>query len=130
MNEPDLSQLPYRHPPMTRGIDPKRMNWLWRLICELGSIDATEVMESLHAAGVPVDMKRVKSWVVSDRDASFFPMTLAEMERNMRTLVALRIARAEAAQGMERAAGSAEPLAAADAAPPAVEDGDSAPLEW
>lgn len=129
---------------MARGVDPKRMNWLWRLICELGSIDASEVVESLHAAGVAVDLRRVKSWTVSDREASFFPMTLAEMERNVRTVLALRIARAEATQEKEPAAGAGE--AAADQAAPnqaspdsatadeatsaIAADGEAAPLEW
>ncbi|HET6431146.1 hypothetical protein [Dyella sp.] len=144
MNVPDLSQLPYRHPPMTRGVDPKRMNWLWRLICELGSIDANEVMASLHAAGVPVDLRRVRSWTVNDRDASFFPMTLAEMERNVRTVLALRLAQAEAARNAADAPPDAAPAdvdadataapaaeAGVDAAVPAADpDAEAVPLEW
>ena len=119
MNEPDLSQLPYRRPPMTRGVDPQRMNWLWRLICELGAIDAPEVMEALHAAQVPVDLRRVKSWTVSDREASFFPITLAELERNLRSVLALRLAVREAQTQLQHA--SVEPVAA----PPAETDGDA-----
>lgn len=90
MTAPDLSNLPYRRPPMTRGIDPQRMNWLWRLVCEVGAIEATEVVQALHAAGVPVDRRRVESWAVNDRDDAFFPITLAELERNLRAMAALR----------------------------------------
>jgi len=131
MSEPDLSQLPYRRPPMTRGVDPQRMNWLWRLICELGAVDAPEVMEALHAAQVPVDLRRVKSWTVSDREASFFPITLAELERNLRSVLALRLARREAQTQLEQAsigAAAAPPAAVEPDAPP--EDGDPARLEW
>lgn len=90
MSDPELSRMPYRLPPMTRGVDPQRMNWLWRLICELASVDEAEVVEALHAEVVPVDLRRVKSWTVSDREANFFPINLAEMERNVRALIAWR----------------------------------------
>lgn len=132
MNEPDLSQLPYRRPVMTRGVDPQRMNWLWRLICELGAIDAREVMEALHAAQVPVDLRRVKSWTVSDREASFFPITLAELERNLRSVLALRLAQREAQTQLEHAsAGPAvAPPAASGADAPPDADIDPAQLDW
>ncbi|MFK2902840.1 hypothetical protein ISP17_02600 [Dyella ginsengisoli] len=136
MNEPDLSQLPYRRPPMTRGVDPQRMNWLWRLICELGAVDAPEVMEALHAAQVPVDLRRVKSWTVSDREASFFPITLAELERNLRSVLALRLAAREAQMQLQHASAepAGEPQAELDAGAPHDGDGeggvDPAQLEW
>ena len=134
MNEPDLSQLPYRRPPMTRGVDPQRMNWLWRLICELGAVDASEVMEALHAAQVPVDLRRVKSWTVNDREASFFPITLAELERNLRSVLALRLARREAQAQLEQASAGAvaTPQGDIDADTPhaADDDVDPARLEW
>jgi hypothetical protein len=136
MNEPDLSQLPYRRPPMTRGVDPQRMNWLWRLICELGAVDAPEVMEALHAAQVPVDLRRVKSWTVSDREASFFPITLAELERNLRSVLALRLAVREAQTQLQHASvePAAAPQAELDANAPHDGDGeggvDPAQLEW
>ena len=135
MNEPDLSRLPYRRPPMTRGIDPQRINWLWRLICELGSVDSREVMEALHAAQVPVDLRRVDSWTVSDREASFFPITLAEMERNLRCVLALRHARAEASKKLQRAGAEAPDApakedGAEDDGAAGSDEGDPAPLEW
>jgi hypothetical protein len=121
MNAPDLSQLPYRRPPMTRGIDPQRMNWLWRLVCDVGAIEATEVVEALHATGVPVDARRVKSWVVSDREDSFFPITIAELERNLRAMAVFRQANAN-----RPAPAPAEP--AGDA--PAADADEAAPPEW
>lgn len=93
MSDPDLSRFPYRAPPMTRGVDPLRMNWLWRLVCELAAVEADEVVDALHAAMVPVDVQRVRRWVVSDREPTFFPITLAELERNVRALIELRRAR-------------------------------------
>jgi hypothetical protein len=132
MNEPDLSRLPYRRPPMTRGIDPQRMNWLWRLICELGSVPSAEVMEALHAAQVPVDLRRVDSWTVSDREASFFPITLAELERNLRCVLALRHARAAAVKELQRVSSAPDQAAAppGDHTAPDGGEGDPAPLEW
>lgn len=121
MNAADLSQLPYRRPPMTRGIDPQRMNWLWRLVCEVGAIESAEVVEALHAAGVPVDVGRVNSWVVSDREDSFFPITIAELERNLRAMAVFRQANAN-----RPAPAPAEP---ADDAPAADAD-EAAPPEW
>ena len=103
MYDPELARLPYRRPPMNRGIDPQRLNWLWRLICELGEVAPEEVVEALHAAVVPVDVKRASSWVVSDQDPAFFPITLAELERNLRALIALRQAREQTQRGLQRA---------------------------
>ncbi|PWK82726.1 hypothetical protein [Fulvimonas soli] len=80
----------YRRPPMTRACDPQRMNWLWRLVCEVAELQPGRLVEALHAAQVPVDLQRVRSWSVPDTDDAFFPMTLAEVERNLRALVALR----------------------------------------
>ncbi|MFC5524529.1 hypothetical protein ACFPPA_02105 [Rhodanobacter ginsengisoli] len=77
---------------MSRATDPMRMNWLWRLICEVADVQAAEMVEALQDMQVAVDQQRVRSWSVSDRDDSFFPMTIAEVERNMRALVASRIA--------------------------------------
>lgn len=103
MYDPELARLPYRRPPMNRGIDPQRLNWLWRLVCELGEVAPEEVVEALHAAVVPVDAKRARSWVVSDQDPAFFPITLAELERNLRALIALRQAREQTQRGLQRA---------------------------
>lgn len=95
MNAPNLSRQPYRRPPLVRATDPQRMNWLWRLVCEVAEIRPAEVVDALHSLQVPVDQQRARSWTVSDRDDSFFPMSIAELERNLRALVQLRTARRE-----------------------------------
>ncbi len=83
----------YRRPPLLRACDPQRMNWLWRLICEAGQWQPAQIMEALQAAQIPVDFGRVRSWTVPDTDEAFFPMNLAEVERNLRALITLRQAR-------------------------------------
>lgn len=98
MNAPDLYRQPYRRPPLVRATDPQRMNWLWRLICEVAEIRPAEVVEALHSLKIPVDQQRARSWTVSDRDDSFFPMSIAELERNLRALQVLRTARREEVQ--------------------------------
>jgi hypothetical protein len=90
MDVPNLSRLPYRRPPLVRATDPQRMNWLWRLVCDLAELRPADVVEALHAAQIPVDLARARSWVVSDRDDNFFPISIAELERNLRALLALR----------------------------------------
>ena len=92
----DLNFRPYQRPPMTRGLDPQRVNWLWRLVCEVAGLDANDVVAALHAMQVPVDHQRVASWLASDRDDNYFPLTVAEMERNLRSVLALRKVLAEA----------------------------------
>ncbi|MDE2249234.1 MAG: hypothetical protein KGM46_00255 [Pseudomonadota bacterium] len=95
MNAPDLNRQHYRRPPLVRATNPQRMNWLWRLICEVADIRPAEVVEALHSLQIPVDQLRARSWVVSDRDDNFSPMSIAELERNLRALLALRAARRE-----------------------------------
>jgi hypothetical protein len=90
MDVPNLSRLPYRRPPLVRATDPQRMNWLWRLVCDLAELRPADVVEALHAVQIPVDLARARSWVVSDRDDNFFPISIAELERNLRALLALR----------------------------------------
>ncbi len=128
MPDPDLSLLPYRRPPPARGVDPQRINWLWRLICELASVESVEVVAALHAQSVPVNLRRVQSWTVSDREASFFPITLAEMERNVRALIALRqsAATAQAHDVIDQPATDADDATADGAA----DDVPDSPLKW
>lgn len=99
MNTPNLRRQPYRRPPLVRATDPQRMNWLWRLVCEVADIRSVEVVEALHALQIPVDQQRARSWTVSDSDDSFFPMSIAEVERNLRALIVLRTARREEGDG-------------------------------
>ena len=86
----------YTRPPMTRGVDPQRMNWLWQLILQATDLDAEEVRTALVACGVAATEKRLHSWEVSDRDDAYFPLSLAELERNLRAVVAMKKQRAEA----------------------------------
>lgn len=80
----------YTRPPMTRGVDPQRMNWLWQLILQATDLSPTEVRAALNASGVPVTDQRVASWSVGDGEENYFPLTLAELERNLRAVVAAK----------------------------------------
>lgn len=91
----ELLNRPYQRPPMARGLDPQRVNWLWRLVCEASGLTAREVVEGLHFADVGVSLQRVESWLANDNEDNYFPLTIAEMERNLRSVVAMRKASAE-----------------------------------
>ncbi|UPG86377.1 hypothetical protein L2Y94_03175 [Luteibacter aegosomatis] len=80
----------YTRPPMTRGVDPQRMNWLWQLILQATDLSPAEVRAALNASGVPVTDQRVASWSVGDAEENYFPLTLAEMERNLRAVIAAK----------------------------------------
>lgn len=87
----------YTRPPMARGVDPQRMNWLWQLILQATDLDPVDVRKALNATGVGATDTRLASWQVSDRDEAYFPLTIAELERNLRAVVAWKKARADAA---------------------------------
>lgn len=123
----DLNTRPYQRPPMTRGLDPQRVNWLWRLVCEVAGLDASDVVAALHAMQVPVDRQRVDSWLASDRDDNYFPLTVAEMERNLRSVLALRKAVADAAAETHMdEEGDTTSHYASDSMPPVVESAATA----
>jgi len=42
----DAPARAYTRPPMTRGVDPQRMNWLWRLILDATDLDPAHVREA------------------------------------------------------------------------------------
>jgi hypothetical protein len=96
MSDFEAPSREYTRPPMTRGVDPQRMNWLWQLILEATDLDPDEVRAALTASGVAATGARLHSWQVSDRDDAYFPLSLAELERNLRAVVALKKQRAEA----------------------------------
>lgn len=127
MDVPNLSRQPYRRPPLVRATDPQRMNWLWRLVCELAELRPADVVEALHAAQVPVDLARVRSWVVSDREDNFFPISIAELERNLRALLAQRAAvrESEALLSMASDTGTPAAVAAAESEPSHATDAAS-----
>ncbi|WP_049623709.1 hypothetical protein [Frateuria defendens] len=99
----ESSEHGYRRPP-NRACDPQRMNWLWRLIGELAELSPGEVDEALRAVDVAADARRIRGWSASEAEDDFFPITLAEMERNLRALVALRRARRDTAAVLDAAA--------------------------
>lgn len=80
----------YTRPPMTRGVDPQRMNWLWQLVLQATDLSPSAVRAALNATGVPVTDQRVASWSAGDGDDDYFPLTLAELERNLRAVVAVK----------------------------------------
>ncbi|NID06984.1 hypothetical protein HBF26_19010 [Luteibacter jiangsuensis] len=94
MSHFDAPARGYTRPPMTRGVDPQRMNWLWQLILEATGLDSADVRDALNACGVPVTDKRLASWRVTDKDDDYFPLTIAELERNLRSVVAWKAKRA------------------------------------
>ena len=68
MDVPSLSRQPYRRPPLLRATDPQRMNWLWRLVCELAELRPADVVEALHAAQIPVaDRWAIIAYVKSEQ---------------------------------------------------------------
>jgi hypothetical protein len=105
MSDYETPAREYTRPPMTRGVDPQRMNWLWQLILQSTDLDPDEVREALLACGVAATSKRLHSWQVSDQDDAYFPLSLAELERNLRAVVALKKQRAEAIDAAAEAAG-------------------------
>lgn len=114
--EPPLRE--YTRPPMTRGVDPQRMNWLWQLILQSTDLDTADVRAGLLAMGVAATEKRLHSWQVSDRDDDYFPLSIAELERNLRAVLALKKQRAEKAEAAAAPAPAPAPApAAAEAAP-------------
>lgn len=101
MSEHVASVREYTRPPLTRGVDPQRMNWLWQLILQATDLDPVDVCAALNAIGVGATEKRLASWQVTDRDDRYFPLSIAELERNLRAVIAWRKARGEAETGVE-----------------------------
>lgn len=108
----NLYASPYVRPRLQRGVDPQQMNWLWGLICELAQIEPARVVRALHAQEIAVDSRRVQRWLVQPQDGEYFPMSIAELERNVRALLALRQQENQAAEGSATGADSADMLAA------------------
>jgi len=104
----------YSRPPMTRGVDPQRMNWLWQLILQATDLDPDEVRAALVACGVAATGALLHSWEVSDQDDAYFPLSLAELERNLRAVVSVKKQRAEAIDAAVDAAASSGFVSASD----------------
>lgn len=82
--------MEYKQPPLNRGINPLKMNWLWRLICEVGYIAVDDVMAALGKAGIRVGRERALGWLKAEHEEGYFPLTIAELEQNLRAIHAVR----------------------------------------
>ena len=82
--------MSYKQPPLNRGVNPMRMNWLWRLICEVGYVSADDVMSALTEAGIPLSRERADGWLKTEGEDGYFPLTIAELEQNLRALQSVR----------------------------------------
>jgi hypothetical protein len=80
----------YRPPPLNRGVHPMKMNWLWRLVCEVGYVSVDDVIAALGEDGVQVGRERALGWLKSEGETGYFPLTIAELERNLRALQSVR----------------------------------------
>jgi uncharacterized protein YehS (DUF1456 family) len=82
--------MDYKQPPLNRGVNPLKMNWLWRLICQVGYVAVDDVAPALLQAGVHVNRERVLGWLKSEGEDGYFPLTIAELEQNLRALLTVR----------------------------------------
>ena len=113
MSDFDAPARLYTRPPMTRGVDPQRMNWLWQLILQATELDPRDVRSALNAIGVGATDKLLGSWQVTDAHEDYFPLTIAELERNLREVIAWKAKREQASD--ETADAAADGSAADDA---------------
>jgi len=82
--------MSYKQPPLNRGVNPLKMNWLWRLICEVGYVAVEDVVTALDRADIHVDRERAHGWLKTESEEGYFPLTIAELEQNLRALHATR----------------------------------------
>lgn len=82
--------MDYKQPPLNRGVNPLKMNWLWRLICQVGYVADDDVVSALRHADIHVNHERVLGWHKSEGEDGYFPLTIAELEQNLRALLAAR----------------------------------------
>ena len=78
----------YQRPPVTRQLDPSRVNWLRKKIRIALEINSAEVAEDLHAFGAATPRGRVSAWEQSEESKNFSPMNLAELERVLEAVIA------------------------------------------
>ncbi|QWT20132.1 hypothetical protein KPL74_20605 [Bacillus sp. NP157] len=123
MADNDTPVRDYTRPPILRGVDPQRMNWLWQLILQATDLKPDEVRAALNAIGVGATDQRIASWSVSDREDNYFPLNIAELERNLRAVIAhkkvAQAGHAAQAESQKIADASAEPDANTPSAPDA-----------
>lgn len=85
--------MEYRKPPLNRGVNPLKMNWLWRLTCQVGYVAVDDVISALNEAGIRPSRERALGWLKSEGDDGYFPLSIAELEQNMRALAKVRAIR-------------------------------------
>ncbi|GLQ52575.1 hypothetical protein ACFFJT_10645 [Dyella flava] len=83
--------MTYKQPPLNRGVDPMRMNWLWRLTCEVGYVTVKDAVAALEQAGIQVSHERALGWLKGDGEEGYYPLTIAELEQNLRALRSVRL---------------------------------------
>ena len=67
-----------------------KMNWLWRLICEVGYVAVDDVVAALERADIQVSYERAQGWLKAEGEDGYFPLTIAELEQNLRALQSAR----------------------------------------
>lgn len=82
--------MSYKQPPLQRGINPLKMNWLWRLIGEATPVTIDDIVSALSSTGIQASRQRVQGWYKSEHEEGYFPLTIAELEQNLRALAAVR----------------------------------------
>ncbi|GLQ95153.1 hypothetical protein [Dyella acidisoli] len=82
--------MSYKQPPLNRGVNPMKMNWLWRLICEVGYVAVDDVVAALERADIQVNYERAQGWLKAEGEDGYFPLTIAELEQNLRALQSVR----------------------------------------
>lgn len=82
--------MTYKQPPLNRAVYPQKMNWLWRLVCEAGYITVDDVVAALREKGVEVERGRAEGWLLSEGNDGYFPLSIAELEQNLRSLLSMR----------------------------------------
>ena len=80
----------YKQPPLNRGVNPLKMNWLWRLICEVGYVSVDDVMSALARMDIHLSHERAAGWLKAETELGYFPLTIAELEQNLRALQSAR----------------------------------------
>jgi len=83
-------QTPYQRPPISRVVDPNRMNWLWKLVAALDQLAPADVSEACQVAGIPLPKNRVKAWSYAEDNPDFSALNVDELERTVRALIAWR----------------------------------------
>lgn len=77
----------YERPPV-EGFDPDDAARLWKLIVRFADIRHDELLTALQAQGVRITKTRIKRWMAGAGDENRSPINVAEIERNLRALIA------------------------------------------